>query len=111
MLRNRATSDTYLVLLFTLYLKEDVAEDGSLKPAALAATREDKEMARQSGKISGDDAAGSSTGQPDGGEAAEAAGAKKEEDYEEARKHFEKLGVSKSHDDAKGAGGDGDDVD
>ncbi len=37
-LRNRSTSDTYLVILFTLYLKEDVNEDGSLKPAALEAT-------------------------------------------------------------------------
>ena len=37
MLRNRTTKDTYLVILFTLYLKEDVNEDGSLKPAALEA--------------------------------------------------------------------------
>ena len=37
-LRNRSTSDVYLVILFTLYLKEDVNEDGSLKPAALEAT-------------------------------------------------------------------------
>lgn len=36
MLRNKSTSQTYLVVLFTLYLKEDVNEDGSLKPAALA---------------------------------------------------------------------------
>lgn len=35
-LRNRSTSETYLVVLFTLYLKEDINEDGSLKPAALA---------------------------------------------------------------------------
>ncbi|KAI0003476.1 DUF1769-domain-containing protein [Xylariaceae sp. FL0662B] len=33
-LRNRSTNDTYLVVIFTLYLKEDVNEDGSLKPAA-----------------------------------------------------------------------------
>lgn len=83
MLRNRSTSDTYLVVLFTLYLKEDVNEDGSLKDAALKATKEDKEMAKDSGKI------------PD----AEEAGNKHEgEDYEQAREHFEKLGVSKSHD-------------
>lgn len=37
MLRNKATGDTYLVILFTLYLREDVNDDGSLKPAALAA--------------------------------------------------------------------------
>lgn len=51
MLRNRTTGDTYLVILFTLYLKEDVNEDGSLKPAALEATHKDKEMAREAGKI------------------------------------------------------------
>lgn len=33
-LRNRTTSETYLVVLFTLYLKEDVNEDGTLKPSA-----------------------------------------------------------------------------
>jgi hypothetical protein len=37
-LRNRSTGQVYLVVLFTLYLKEDVNEDGSLKPAALQAT-------------------------------------------------------------------------
>ncbi|KAI1749601.1 hypothetical protein F4782DRAFT_512359 [Xylaria castorea] len=58
-LRNRSTGDTYLVILFTLYLKEDVNEDGSLKPAALEAMREDKEMAKEAGKIAdGDDADG-----------------------------------------------------
>ncbi|KAJ9150317.1 DUF1769-domain-containing protein [Pleurostoma richardsiae] len=36
-LRNRATKDVYLVVLFTLYLKEDVNEDGSIKPEALKA--------------------------------------------------------------------------
>ncbi|KAK6196811.1 hypothetical protein LQW54_011172 [Pestalotiopsis sp. IQ-011] len=34
-LRNKSTSDTYLVVIFSLYLKEDVNEDGSLKPAAI----------------------------------------------------------------------------
>jgi len=38
-LRNRATGQVYLVVHFTLYLKEDVNEDGSLKPAALQATK------------------------------------------------------------------------
>ncbi|KAK3317805.1 hypothetical protein B0T19DRAFT_405469 [Cercophora scortea] len=37
-LRNRSTGHVYLVVLFTLYLKDDVNEDGSLKPAALQAT-------------------------------------------------------------------------
>lgn len=35
MLRNKTTEDVYLVVFFTLYLQEDVNEDGSLKPAAL----------------------------------------------------------------------------
>ncbi|KAI1122488.1 hypothetical protein F5Y10DRAFT_74999 [Nemania abortiva] len=50
-LRNRTTGETYLVILFSLYLKEDVNEDGSLKPAALEAKREDLEMAKEAGKI------------------------------------------------------------
>lgn len=36
-LRNRATGQVYLVVLFTLHLAEDVNEDGTLKPAALEA--------------------------------------------------------------------------
>lgn len=36
-LRNKTTGQVYLVILFTLYLKEDVNEDGSIKPAALEA--------------------------------------------------------------------------
>ena len=52
-LRNRATGETYLVILFSLYLKEDVNEDGSLKPAALEATHEDKMLAVEAGKIDG----------------------------------------------------------
>ena len=35
MLRNRATDQLYLAVVFSLYLKEDVNEDGSLKPGAL----------------------------------------------------------------------------
>ncbi|KAI1874718.1 hypothetical protein JX265_004926 [Neoarthrinium moseri] len=44
-LRNKSTSETYLVVLFTLYLKEDVNEDGSLKPAALASHKPEKKAA------------------------------------------------------------------
>ncbi|KAJ8119758.1 hypothetical protein ONZ43_g3365 [Nemania bipapillata] len=44
-LRNRTTGETYLVIVFSLYLKEDVNEDGSLKPAALEARHEDLELA------------------------------------------------------------------
>jgi hypothetical protein len=38
-LRNRTTGQVYLVILFTLYLKEDVNEDGSIKPEALEAAK------------------------------------------------------------------------
>ncbi|KAI0456337.1 hypothetical protein F5B21DRAFT_468533 [Xylaria acuta] len=62
-LRNRTTGDTYLVILFTLYLTEDVNEDGSLKPAALKATREDKDIVKKAEKIAdGDDADGNEMG-------------------------------------------------
>jgi hypothetical protein len=89
-LRNRATNDTYLVVLITLYLKEDINEDGSLKPAAIAATKEDRES--KASEIRGTHDASADHGKGD---------------YEEARKHFEKLGVEKS----EGTGGGDDDVD
>ncbi|KAI2469836.1 DUF1769-domain-containing protein [Annulohypoxylon bovei var. microspora] len=76
-LRNRSTDQSYLVIVFTLYLKEDVNEDGSLKPAALEETKKDKEMARKSGKI-----------------AADTVDVGKDEDYQEARKRLEKLDVN-----------------
>lgn len=38
-LRNKATGQVYLVILFTLYLKEDVNEDGSIKPHAFEAAK------------------------------------------------------------------------
>lgn len=43
-LRNRSTGQIYLTILFTLYLKEDVNEDGTLKPEASRAytTAEDQ---------------------------------------------------------------------
>lgn len=37
-LRNRTTKEVYLVILFSLYLNEDVNEDGSLKPEAARAS-------------------------------------------------------------------------
>ncbi|KAI0169387.1 DUF1769-domain-containing protein [Hypoxylon sp. FL1284] len=76
-LRNQDTNDTYLVVVFTLYLKEDVNEGGSLKPAALSATNEDKEMTKEAGKVP-----------------AETEGVRKDDDYEEAKRHFEKLNAS-----------------
>lgn len=48
-LRNRATGDAYLVIVFSLYLKEDVNEDGSLKPAALKARRGGGKLAVEEG--------------------------------------------------------------
>jgi hypothetical protein len=38
-LRNKSTGEVYLVILFTLYLKEDVNEDGSIKPHAFEAAK------------------------------------------------------------------------
>jgi hypothetical protein len=35
-LKNRKTDTVYLVVLFTLYLKEDVNEDGSIKEGVVA---------------------------------------------------------------------------
>lgn len=37
-LRNKSTGTVYLVILFTIYRKEDVNEDGSLKPGAVGAS-------------------------------------------------------------------------
>ncbi|KAI2604378.1 DUF1769-domain-containing protein [Hypoxylon fragiforme] len=70
-LRNRSTNDTYFVVVFTLHLKEDVNEDGSLKPAAIEALKERK-MTTGSEKE---------------------ADVTKDGDYQEARKQFEKLDV------------------
>ncbi|KAB5584883.1 hypothetical protein GE09DRAFT_945876 [Coniochaeta sp. 2T2.1] len=38
-LRNKTTGQVYLVILFALYLKEDVNEDGSIKPHAFEAAK------------------------------------------------------------------------
>ena len=53
-LRNRSTGQVYLVVLFTLYLKEDVNEDGSLKPAALRAAKKASGGQGEKGKPVGD---------------------------------------------------------
>ncbi|KAI2630200.1 DUF1769-domain-containing protein [Hypomontagnella submonticulosa] len=76
-LRNRSTNTAYVVIMFTLYLKEDVNEDGSLKPSALETTKQDKEMTKESGRVP-----------------AETESVSKDEDYQEARRQFEKLDVS-----------------
>ncbi|GAP84241.2 putative F-box domain-containing protein [Rosellinia necatrix] len=59
-LRNRSTGDTYLVIVFTLHLKEDVDEDGWLKPAATAApeTKTTRNEEAEAGRISDRDDTG-----------------------------------------------------
>ncbi|KAI0882351.1 DUF1769-domain-containing protein [Annulohypoxylon maeteangense] len=76
-LRNRSTDQSYLVIVFTLYLKEDVNEDGSLKPAAIEATNKGKAMTEESVNV-----------------VEEAGEVCKDEDYRESRKQFEKLDVN-----------------
>lgn len=71
--------------MFTLYRKEDVNEDGSLKPAALEAAKQDKEAVNVE---------------------VEAEDVSKDEDYQEARRKFEKLDVSDEGSDSQ-TGGDG----
>ncbi|KAH8197319.1 hypothetical protein TruAng_008523 [Truncatella angustata] len=75
-LRNKSTSDTYLVVIFSLYLREDVNEDGSLNDAAVASHKVEKTLA---GETSG---------------AAEEAEDPKA--LEEARKHLEGSGPGKA---------------
>ena len=43
-LRNKETDQTYLVILFTLYHKDFVNEDGSLKPGAKESLAERREI-------------------------------------------------------------------
>lgn len=50
-LRNKKTKQVYLVVLFTLHLKGDVNEDGSLKPAAIEALK------KRSGALEGEQGA------------------------------------------------------
>ena len=87
-LRNRATDDTYLVILFTLYRREDVNEDGLLKPAALEGSRQHDAAAAaaQEEKLE----AGGQGGQ----------------DYDEARRRFGNLDIA---DDKGEKSKDGDD--
>ncbi|KAI1179007.1 hypothetical protein F4777DRAFT_14843 [Nemania sp. FL0916] len=71
-LRNRATGDVYLVIVFSLYLKEDVNEDGSLKPsAALGSAHQnvgsitDSEEPREGQEVGGAKADGAAAGDDD----------------------------------------------
>ncbi|KUI70645.1 hypothetical protein VM1G_05695 [Cytospora mali] len=92
-LRNRTTKQIYLVVLFTLYLREDVNEDGTLKPEAARAytTHAPAAIEDQAVIATEEDAK-----EPDfDGEAA----------LEQARKHLSDVDLSKQTDEAK----DGDD--
>ena len=95
-LRNRTTKQVYLVVLFTLYLREDVNEDGSLKPEAARAytTHAPAAIEEQAAIANEEDAK-----EPDfDGEAA----------LEQARKHLSSEDLPKGKDES--AEGD-DDVD
>jgi hypothetical protein len=91
-LRNRSSNAVYLVILFTLYLREDINEDGSLKPAAVEATK----------KASGGVARGHDPAQydypPIHGQAA----------VDEARRKFSEIDLEEEQ---SGAETNGDDVD
>ena len=54
-LKNRATDTVYLVVLFTLYLKEDVNEDGTIKEGVVGG--KPHEMATKVGEGDDDDEA------------------------------------------------------
>jgi spore germination cell wall hydrolase CwlJ-like protein len=95
-LRNRTTKQVYLVVLFTLYLREDVNEDGTLKPEAARAytTHAPAAMEEQAAIANEEDAK-----EPDfDGEAA----------LEKARKHLSDVDLAKQDD---GATNEPDDVD
>lgn len=93
-LRNRATDDTYLVILFTLHLREDVDEHGELKPEAL-------ESLRQSG---GKSRVALNKDELVGGEAVD-----EDRDYEEAKRKLGGLDIGKEEVGRKDVGDGGDD--
>lgn len=77
-LKNRKTNKVLLVVLFTLYLNDDIDEDGNLKPGVETGVpfdqRSDEEAARHNAKIEG---------APDGDSKEESpAGEEKEKFYE-----------------------------
>lgn len=91
-LRNKVTGQVYLVILFTLYLKEDVNEDGSIKPHALEAAK------KASGHVVDEDAAA--------GEDSDEESFDEEKALEAARRKLSGVGV-----DDGGAETNADDVD
>ncbi|KAI5864951.1 DUF1769-domain-containing protein [Durotheca rogersii] len=83
-LRNRASNATYLVVVFTLYLKEDVNEDGSLKPTPLTAARQQQQ--HDDGEATDDL----------GGAAEVDSGASPDKDNYETRRRFEKIDIGRA---------------
>ncbi|KAI1492893.1 hypothetical protein F5X96DRAFT_304626 [Biscogniauxia mediterranea] len=92
-LRNRSTGDTYLVVVFTLYLREDIDEDGELKPEAREA------IAREQHAVAGGKGFGRSREEAledDGAkDDSEGIGDKDKEEYDEARKQLGELDIGK----------------
>ncbi|KAI5923999.1 hypothetical protein F4810DRAFT_666945 [Camillea tinctor] len=92
-LRNRSTADTYLIVVFTLYLREDIDEDGELKPEAREAIARERQAFMVGGEVE-------EKGEGEGGN---------DKEGEEARKKLEGLEIAKEKGEEK-TGGD-DDVD
>lgn len=82
-LRNKTTKQVYLVVLFTLYLKEDVNEDGSLKPEALRSYTTHSPAATHSEEVAAGNTADKEEPEFDGEAALEA-----------ARKHLSETDLS-----------------
>lgn len=93
-LRNRATDDTYLVILFTLHLREDVDEHGELKPEALESLRQSGGKSRVA--LNKDELVGGEAGDED-------------RDYEEAERKLGGLDIGKEEVGRKDVGDGGDD--
>ncbi|KAK7738557.1 hypothetical protein SLS53_006077 [Cytospora paraplurivora] len=95
-LRNRTTKQVYLVILFTLYLREDVNEDGTLKPEAARAYTTHAPAAIAAQDAAGADEADAKETEFDG-----------EAVLEQARKHLSDVDLSEP----KEGAADGDDID
>ncbi|KAI0595529.1 hypothetical protein F4775DRAFT_568697 [Biscogniauxia sp. FL1348] len=92
-LRNRSTGDTYLVVVFTLYLREDIDEDGELKPAAREAIAQEQ-RAVEGGKVDGKSRE-EALEDDDSKEKNENIGDKYKEEYTEVRKQLGELDIGK----------------
>jgi len=112
-LRNRSTGQLYLVILFTLYRKEDVNEDGTINPEALKATKK----ASGGEKDDADDDDSSASSSTDGKDNGDAANFDEEKAINEARRKLSGVDLdgddkSKQQPQPQGASnGNDDDVD